>query len=58
MVGDIGGTNARLSIWETKGSRDATEVHAKVGRWGIHGDATSPGLCAFAAAAALPNMQL
>jgi len=29
LVGDIGGTNARLSLWETKGGKDATEVHAK-----------------------------
>jgi len=30
MVGDIGGTNARLSLWETKGGKNAVEVRGKV----------------------------
>lgn len=32
LVGDVGGTNARLSLWETQGKKDASELRAKVGR--------------------------
>lgn len=29
LVGDVGGTNARLSLWDTKGGKDAAEIYAK-----------------------------